>query len=583
MSSDRVTKVTVGRYDQVIAMTQYLINSGFSNLYLANQANNPPEPFTLADRGDGQLKDCLLDAPAVMVDIVSGSTAKVIYYMKFLQGTCLIYRSTDTKDNSMTNDDMTGWVLAFPVDLKFSDVSDPKKILEIKSKITKPGNYTIQQLLVDMSTADLANFDYKSSTIGGPDWIEDETHKNFQTLLMNTLGDLFSEGELAIGYVAQAQDPTSSDHPATFMPTGVTFQTYEWQDQNGQNPGAGLTGNSRLNYILYEEMTDNRPMPTSPYEVLSYSGNWTDGTFSETDSSTKYGTFAMSANNFLNRYLFPKLRVFNAGLEPYVDGLTGYIKTIDAGFKLKWSWFTNISIGSNPGHPDRVNDTYYDFKPQANTPNTWEFTSSYTCPQLYDEAGADGALGKIWGNSQCSTTNTLTFTPGSSQIIINGSSMIHFYMSLKNVTTADDSLTWNCTWKITLNLQSVNDGGLQITVDAPAPTLVHGSDWKVKNLGVYQTYVEQWYAGAMTQFTKLEQDLASDLAGQEKFYFPASGQLFFNNPILNHEGDLLCELQFNGSNDVTAPVNPSAPQRANPQGQNYNFPTAPSSAITGGN
>jgi hypothetical protein len=48
------------------------------------------------------------------------------------------------------------------------------------------------------------------------------------------------------------------------------------------------------------------------------------------------------------------------------------------------------------------------------------------------------------------------------------------------------------------------------------------------------------------------------LAGQQKFFFPASGTFFFKNPVLNYQGDLVASIGYNGTD---API-PGAPERS---------------------
>jgi hypothetical protein len=73
------------------------------------------------------------------------------------------------------------------------------------------------------------------------------------------------------------------------------------------------------------------------------------------------------------------------------------------------------------------------------------------------------------------------------------------------------------------------------------------------------TYVDQCMDSAKTRFRDLERQLQQDLAGQEKFYFPASGAFFFKNPRLNNNGDLVCSVSYD-ANDWALP-NPNAAAR----------------------
>ena len=53
----------------------------------------------------------------------------------------------------------------------------------------------------------------------------------------------------------------------------------------------------------------------------------------------------------------------------------------------------------------------------------------------------------------------------------------------------------------------------------------------------------------MTRFYDLEKALANDLAGAQKLVLPASGSLFYKDPVINWEGDLVASVGWNGNDD----------------------------------
>lgn len=154
-------------------------------------------------------------------------------------------------------------------------------------------------------------------------------------LIKKALTQIFTLGLNNVGYLASTDAGTTGDHPATFLPTDVRFQTYPWVGANGAEVGPGITGNSVLNYLCYLEMTDKRAPPTGTNAVLIPNGNWTDGDASN-PSSMDQGTFMLSKRNFLDRWLLPQLRAMNQILEPSVTQIP--VKVDVDGTWLKWSW-----------------------------------------------------------------------------------------------------------------------------------------------------------------------------------------------------------------------------------------------------
>ena len=67
----------------------------------------------------------------------------------------------------------------------------------------------------------------------------------------------------------------SASLPPTFLPTGATIQNYPWTPPPPGQSARGLTGNSKLNYLCFLEMTDGRALPTGPRATLPINGNWT--------------------------------------------------------------------------------------------------------------------------------------------------------------------------------------------------------------------------------------------------------------------------------------------------------------------
>lgn len=377
------------------------------------------------------------------------------------------------------------------------------------------------------------------------------------------LGLLFKYSLNTVGYSVASKDveKLKKEHPATFQPVALRFQTYPWQDPDHKETASnGLTGNARLNYLLYLETCADRdgkpkPLPGPSDATLQPTGNWTSGRLDGkgNSSSTDYGALVISGANFFGGYLIPLLRGVNKAMEPSVKELKLTMYSKFPGFY--YNWWSSLRVGNNEDKPSA--DSNFDFRP-TNVPYTYEFSSKYNSDQsgmknLWDHKDL-GWYVESWGQVGCECKNTLKFTPGKPVIVLDGYSMAKLYLSVKNgPSTKDDEVTYKINWKLTMTLQGVADGGLQINCVADKPVYDISTKYEDGLLRTYETYLAASYAAAIKNLSDLEKKLAEDLSGQQKFYYPASGTFFFKDPVINAQGDLICSIGYNGNDDFRNP------------------------------
>jgi uncharacterized phage infection (PIP) family protein YhgE len=108
----------------------------------------------------------------------------------------------------------------------------------------------------------------------------------------------------------------------------------------------------------------------------------------------------------------------------------------------------------------------------------------------------------------------------------------------------NDSREWRVDWNMVLDLEAVDDGGLQIKStwgDVNKQMQQNG----IEGLQAYDEYTANAIEAAKTQLEQVRQSLAQDLASQRGLVLPAAGIFYFKNPILGHNGDLICGLSYN--------------------------------------
>jgi hypothetical protein len=99
ITTDRVTKVTIDEYDQVFALTQYMINIGLKNRWILAKKRNPTSPFALPfnvyQRAIGTLDDAMIGYPRIMVKTSTFETLTgASYMMCFDSGTLKVIPAT---------------------------------------------------------------------------------------------------------------------------------------------------------------------------------------------------------------------------------------------------------------------------------------------------------------------------------------------------------------------------------------------------------------------------------------------------------------------------------------------------------
>lgn len=82
---DVVWNTDLGAYDQVIALTQYMVNESFRNMWLKveDQPNHPMRRFQVKTRRDGSI-DAQLDSPLVVFNVQTAAFNEVVYVIRFV-------------------------------------------------------------------------------------------------------------------------------------------------------------------------------------------------------------------------------------------------------------------------------------------------------------------------------------------------------------------------------------------------------------------------------------------------------------------------------------------------------------------
>ncbi|KAL0764701.1 hypothetical protein CaCOL14_012791 [Colletotrichum acutatum] len=611
VKTDRVNKVRIGAYDQVFALTQWIVNNGLEQNWLelmSEEDSELKEERSFSQSGAGEIYGAKIGAPRIVVQTgFEEDLSGVLYLMCFDTGTFELTSNVLGPDGKPKKNArgrvettkaeyfMEGWRIAFSMQLGMTllERSDDK----FKKLGIKPGEYSLNELQAKFDTAE---FEPKHCVFGDRVWDDfTGTEKtSFKFVMLGIKDDLLDcmKKCSTVGYcLAETGKPEEKKPELTFKPNAIQYQTYPWIDPNGINfqPSSGIKGNQRMNYLLYCETTGDRKLPPINDRMIPRNGNWTDGRLDNMPDeaqpeSTEFGAFHMTRRNFFDGYLLKKLRVLNHVLNP---SLTRADVKVDDWSSPWCAWDCDLLVGDLRGRSK--DDPFYDFKPVAgSSPLRWEFRTSNQGREGYDESGHNGWSAKVWGNASCDTLNTISFVPGSDLITVEGRSTVDFYFKyweykvIGSNIDRTERLKWTVSWKFLLDLEAVDDGGLQIKSTFEGPT-TNTTLEQISTLESYRTYTENAFNVAISNMSSLRQELAEDLAGKQGLVLPAGGVFFFKNPILGHEGDLICSVAYSkvqpkvmfDPNDKT-PINEDGKERTS-YDTRFKQP-APTPAIGGG-
>ncbi|KAL8868770.1 MAG: hypothetical protein Q9174_004763 [Haloplaca sp. 1 TL-2023] len=548
---DHVWNTDLGEYDQVIALTQYMVNESFFNMWTrVRNSKDPEHPLLKFKTGHPRFGsiDVELDAPLVIFNVESAAFNEVVYIMRSTfpchlpTGHALILWSSRSEPAGSVHHD------------------------EISKELPKTGNptdYSVERLLIDFTS-----------------WEDKADLRADFKVLMNRHIDIVKQIEKkdpnagsTLGFVATVNKPALiNGHAPTFVPTSYTFQTYPYFNRAaiGDATGTGkngVDGTSRFNYFCYRELTDNHAPPTDTYKTnLPIRSIWTTAKVDGRGVPVDRGTFMISRKNFWGNYLLPLLKQYNANMEVICGRPEVSIKT--RGFQLDWSWSCGwsyetslimLSIGPKP-------DRNYDWIESGK--NAW-FYSSFEGenPNKRDrltDGQVKGYHVEDWTGWLCysycrSTTKSwcdteVSFEPGSNTFTMKGRSGLHFWLQLddwKDLVETDD-MHLECTWSITFTMMSVKDGGLEIQVKADKPILREDARFQLAKyqegtLAPALTYAKDYFGQSLKNLSSLEANLTKAFASQNKFFFPGAGTYFFEDPAFNHNGDMFCRISYNAA------------------------------------
>ena len=515
-------------FDQIVAVSQDQINASLD----AHFSLDPQSLEFNAQTESGDTMSGTMNPPTVKL-FVEFEPFKCRFSLHFVSGSFTYYtmRIVNGKPEVVTHEcPIDKWTLAFTVNLGLDKLSSVPK--EIADKIRIPGSYSVSQLLLDFTTADLMSFDPELSETPGIDvplGKSPERDGKLAWFIQIYLEELMlTTNHNILGYAVTVPDPSVANPVApSFPPTSVQFQT---MDYRGSLPSKVPQGG--LDCFLFLEMTDNR---AAPHTLIDWTWNFVEPP-SSPPGPREGGCMVIANANFWDAFFVPRATFLNRVALDTLNRVAGGYTTdsnIDAE-DLGWT----IS-------PTRPSDSDLAWKSKSPTSIEWDWS--------YNTEGG-GELNPYWHKNDTKVTVALDANT------IRFSAHTHFYrksidiipgrFGLKFTNTLDARMDWGFVFTLT----SLADGSLGVDTtpmysvsDGPEVDVDYTSSSNVSREEVetqLRDSLKKELEGAVDNL-----DFVNDIAEAFKthcshFVFPGGGTFFMKDPQFNDYGDVVVGLTY---------------------------------------
>lgn len=474
----------------------------------------------------------------------------VTYRIHLMTGKFFFYSAGQKKFVPIDN-----WKLAFSVNMDLKELSDnstaPQHVKETIEKVLKENlnDYSIQQLTVDFSSADLARLDTKEmDAMESSSWKKlsatpKNLFKNYLEKYVTMLQD--TKGSHELGYAAVKKPrPETASNP-TITPSAVTFSNLAFIGPDGKEFISASDAEGGGDNMLVYLQTTKKGLPK---DAMPPSANWLIP--SPKTEIKRDGTMCISAENFLDGWLMDKLKLINVRAAFAVEvaeptwgvaskmGIAGGYSGMPLVFSVGTDalgghvdveghdakWLRKFDAGQSPDKPD---------------PNTiarfyeWKFETSAGDPKRFQVKAKSSTWLRIpigAPGEKCA----ITFGGRLEATTLDNGTLINTHAS-----------AWT-EWKCSIIFDGVSEGELIIKAGDFSRTTPES--WNDE--GFFDKGDTQWvneFAKKMFDQMDIEDvinDLKEYLNGSWGFVFGGAETFYIDNLMFNKNGDLLASLVY---------------------------------------
>ncbi|UKZ83880.1 hypothetical protein TrVFT333_011694 [Trichoderma virens FT-333] len=570
---ETTTRTDDGAYDQVLAVSQGLINDHFEALF--DLYKGELSKLYFKDPAIGTFEGTL-QAPKVLIpgaDEPSANLNEVLLLVRFDDG------SLKSADGKTEIEDLKHWTFAVRVPVVPEAVPDPSTITDpkkrkraeekrqrIRERFDHPGDYTVERLYMKLSSANWNSLDNERSVAGLDsegkpvpywEWKSDEDNVSTARRLALWLG------EWADSFERDAHNSLGlSFKPPTInsvMPSYGTFFTRSISTRASpmvQRTAKQVSGVLETATVCCTSRWSKGGVKPSEPRLL-WSGNF--ATQPSPNNPAVNATFLLNHQIFFGKYLLPEFRSLNQAIDVYHYKFYWEVKKPTDNWPLYQPWV----IGYDPNYPS-VNDSKYDYTPIYDPKNAHKVISYQWNKVNEQPLRVEKKPGKsYWGRAKTKDTmnTTLRWDTGNAELTLSGTTIVDEFEEWTHTEDAWDNPTsynydkYTVEWSIKMRIVPENDTNLvshlNIVVDPPPPgkssyvqvTPEH-NPYNMKTLDHTAVLTEDITTRMTRELDRIIGNIRKHLKAAGRFTYPGSGTLIFEDAVIGRYGDLNAKVRY---------------------------------------
>ncbi|KAF7166596.1 hypothetical protein CNMCM5623_000191 [Aspergillus felis] len=538
-----IAKTNPDPYDQIIVLSQKVINAGFKNMWKLAQGDDD-SPLTHFKKSiHGEYIEADVGIPSVNLHVESREP--MLYFLLALtNGELAVYESDDS--DKLFKWDIKDWVLAFNVVINQKKITkDSEEYKKFKERAGLPeSNFSLAQLFIDASSSTKFNEDL---TTFGEHKLSELTPAAKASVLQfidHWIKVMSESGSSILGYSAQREQNKNGDelnkYAPSFPPTSIDYFCYPWRGADGSGANKDDQDNNALSYLL---MSDFKIPPAEG--SMKYSGPWVDG-------DDRVASFCMNRALFWN-WMLPIARQVVVAMTPVPD--TPYVSYAGTPSDMPWRTGPRYHIGDTDASAN-------DYKWVPNPSGGWSTSSpmKFETNTVYDPHNSnDWMVGEEWGDN---IEATVSFGAGTERLTVKGGSKFRYQIDHHRDGMSGTSFWVEVftDWQLSIDMTSIEEGGIvfhpkENNDEDVKVTYKEYGDMKMGSTAedLAQSIADHVKQNMTAALDSVSYTLSQAMANANRLCLPAAGTFFMKDPVFNENGDLLIKLKYDGADPPPPP------------------------------
>ncbi|EAL86528.2 hypothetical protein AFUA_3G02430 [Aspergillus fumigatus Af293] len=518
-----VSKTNPDPYDQIIVLSQKVINAGFKNMWKLAQGDDD-SPLTHFKKSiHGEYIEADVGIPSVKLHVESREP--MLYFLLALKnGEMAVYESDDS--DTLFKWDIKDWVLAFNVVINQKKITkDSEEYRKFKERAGLPeSNFSLAQLFIDASSSTKFNPDLTSFGEHNLNELTPAAKASVLQFIDHWIKVMSESGSSILGYSAQREQVNGGD------------------ELDGSGANKDDQDSNALAYLLMSDFK-NPPAEGS----IQYSGPWVDG-------DDRVASFCMNRALFWN-WMLPIARQVVVAMTPVPE--TPYVSYAGTPPDMPWRTRPRYHIGD-------TNASANDYKWVPNPSGGW--STSMPMKFTWDKVTVphnsnDWMIGEEWGDN---TQATVSFGAGTERLTVKGGSKFRYQIDHhRDGMSGTRQVFWVevfTDWRLSIDMTSIEEGGIVFhpkennNEDVKVAYKEYG-DMKMESTAqdLAESIADDVKQNMTAALESVSETLSQAMANANRLCLPAAGTFFMKDPVFNEGGDLLVKLEYDGADPPPPP------------------------------